>query len=110
MVIGKTGRNFAAGMSGGIAYAYDEDGNFKSRCNMSMVEFDKMDADDKFTIQSLLSAHYKYTGSEKAKKILDDIEYEISNFVKIMPVEYKRVLEGGIVEKNRPELAEVSDG
>ena len=110
VILGKTGRNFAAGMSGGIAYVYDEDGNFRSRCNMGMVELEKVDAEDKFAINSLLSNHYKYTGSEKAKKVLDDIEYEISNFVKVMPIEYKRVLEGGIVEKKRPELAEVSDG
>ena len=110
VVIGKTGRNFAAGMSGGIAYVYDEDGNFRSRCNMGMIEFEKIDAEDKFAINSLLSNHYRYTGSEKAKKIIDDFGREISNFVKVMPIEYKRVLEGGIVEKKKVELAEVSDG
>ena len=109
VVIGKTGRNFAAGMSGGIAYVYDEDRKFKSRCNMGMVELDRTDGDDKFAIHSLLLNHYKYTGSERAKKILDNMEREINNFIKVMPTEYKRVLEGGIVKK-KPVFIEVSDG
>ena len=110
VILGKTGRNFAAGMSGGIAYIYDEDRKFKSRCNMGMVEFEKIDSEDKFAIRSLLMNHHKYTGSGKAEKILENIESEIGNFVKVMPIEYKRVLEGGIVAKKKPEPAEVSDG
>ena len=109
IVIGKTGRNFAAGMSGGIAYVYDEDKKFRSRCNMDMVELERIGSEDKFAIHSLLLNHYKYTGSEKAKKILDNMEKEVKNFVKIMPTEYKRVLEGGIVKK-KPVFVEVSDG
>ena len=109
IVIGKTGRNFAAGMSGGIAYVYDEDKKFRSRCNMGMVELERIGSEDKFAIHSLLLNHYKYTGSEKAKKILDNMEKKIKSFVKIMPTEYKRVLEGGIVKK-KPVFVEVSDG
>jgi glutamate synthase domain-containing protein 3 len=110
VILGKTGRNFAAGMSGGIAYIYDEDKKFRSRCNKGMVEFEKLDGDDKFTIHSMLLNHLKYTGSGRAKKILGNIERELKSFVKVMPTEYKRVLEGGIVARKRPELAEVSDG
>jgi len=110
IILGNTGRNFAAGMSGGIAYIYDEDKKFRTRCNMEMVEFDKMDGDDKFMIHSMLLSHLKYTGSGKAKRLLGNMERELKNFVKVMPTEYKRVLEGGIVAKKRPEPAEVSDG
>ncbi len=109
VIIGRTGRNFAAGMSGGIAYVYDEDKKFKSRCNMGMVEFDALDDDDKFAVRALLKNHVRYTASAKAKKILDNIESEIKSFVKVMPTEYKKVLEGGIVKK-KPVFSEVSDG
>ncbi|MFA5094705.1 MAG: glutamate synthase-related protein, partial [Candidatus Omnitrophota bacterium] len=109
VIIGRTGRNFAAGMSGGIAYVYDEDKKFKSRCNMGMVEFDALDDDDRFAIRALLKNHVQYTGSAKAKKILDSIESEIKSFVKVMPTEYKKVLAGGIVKK-KPVFSEVSDG
>src|SRR3990167_4953765 len=67
VILGKTGRNFAAGMSGGIAYVLDEDKNFSSYCNMSMVEFDGLGEEDGLIIHELLSKHYKYTGSERAK-------------------------------------------
>lgn len=109
VILGKTGRNFAAGMSGGIAYVYDVDRNFKSRCNMSMVEFDEIDEEDRFTIRELLENHYKYTASAQAKRILMNFEEELDNFVKVMPLEYKRVLEGKLLEKEL-ELVEVSDG
>jgi len=110
VILGGTGRNFAAGMSGGIAYVYDEDKKFKSRCNMSMVELDKMDGEDKFAVHSLLTNHYKHTHSDKAKAILDNIENVIGSFIKVMPIEYKRVMDGAIAAKKKPELAEVSDG
>ncbi|MFH0772683.1 MAG: glutamate synthase large subunit [Candidatus Omnitrophota bacterium] len=109
VILGKTGRNFAAGMSGGIAYVYDEDKRFKSRCNMSMVEFDKIDEEDKRIIYSLLLNHHRNTRSDKAKRIMDNLSGELNNFVKIMPLEYKRVLEGGIIDK-KLQLTEVSDG
>jgi glutamate synthase domain-containing protein 3 len=109
MVIGATGRNFAAGMSGGIAYVYDEDGRFKYRCNPEMVELEKLTAEDVRTIYNLLSNHHKYTQSEVAYKILDNFSRLVYKFVKVMPKEYKRVLEMKETEEI-PELQEVLDG
>src|SRR5207248_5157688 len=78
VVLGKTGRNFAAGMSGGIAYVYDDNGMFPKLCNAEMVELEKPDKpDDLATIRRLLENHYNYTGSTKAKAILDDWENEL---------------------------------
>lgn len=110
VVIGETGRNFAAGMSGGIAYVYDSEDNFKDRCNMEMVELDKnLTEEDIQTINLLIQNHYKYTDSYKAKHILDNFSNEIVNFVKVMPLEYKRILETMQVQKNL-NLTEEYDG
>ncbi|MDD4879194.1 MAG: glutamate synthase-related protein, partial [Candidatus Omnitrophica bacterium] len=109
VILGKTGRNFAAGMSGGIAYAYDEDREFKARCNMGMVAFEALDGEDTATIQKLLSNHIRYTHSAKAKAVLDDFGNAIRHFIKVMPVEYKRALEGRLMRKDVL-FEEVSDG
>jgi glutamate synthase domain-containing protein 2/glutamate synthase domain-containing protein 1/glutamate synthase domain-containing protein 3 len=109
VVLGATGRNFAAGMSGGIAYVYDEYGNFKYRCNPGMVELEKVSAEDARTIYNLVSNHNKYTQSEVAYKILDNFSRLIYKFVKVMPREYKRVLETKEIQEI-PELQEVLDG
>jgi len=93
VVLGKTGRNFAAGMSGGIAYVYDNLGKFAKLCNMEMVELEKMADEDKETIRNLLASHLKYTHSLPAAAILDKFEHEIKHFVKVMPLEYKRILQ-----------------
>ncbi len=93
VILGKTGRNFAAGMSGGIAYVYDEDKKFKERCNPDMVELDEVREEDKDTIYYLLHNHYKYTGSGKAKRILDNLSQELERFIRIIPTEYKCILE-----------------
>jgi glutamate synthase (NADPH/NADH) large chain/glutamate synthase (ferredoxin) len=93
VVLGKTGRNFAAGMSGGIAFIFNEDGKFEQRCNMGMVELEKVStAEDKKTLRGLLESHAKYTGSRKAKLVLDQWQTLLPKFVKIMPIDYKRVL------------------
>jgi glutamate synthase domain-containing protein 3 len=109
MVLGETGRNFGAGMSGGIAYVYDQDGIFKNKCNMGMIELDSPDEQDTGTIKSLLTNHYKYTSSPLAKKILDNIKQEIKYFVKVMPLEYKRILEERKLAK-KLDLGEYTDG
>jgi glutamate synthase domain-containing protein 3 len=109
VVLGKTGRNFAAGMSGGIAYVYDAQGDFKDKCNTGMVGLESITADDARTIYELVRDHYKYTKSSVAGKILDNFVRQIRKFVKVMPLEYKRVLESKGFEE-RLELAEVSDG
>jgi glutamate synthase (NADPH/NADH) large chain len=96
VVIGKTGRNFAAGMSGGIAYVYNMDANFKDLCNTEMVDLEYADSfnkDDVATVRRLLENHLRYTDSPVAKAILDGFEKELRWFVKVMPTDYRRVLE-----------------
>jgi len=109
IILGKIGRNFAAGMSGGIAYVYDEDNTFKQKCNMDMVEIEEIKKDDKDTIYNLLNNHFKYTKSKKAKKILDNMNEELKKFVRVIPIEYKRILEGVKIEE-KLDLTEVLDG
>ncbi|MDD5005402.1 MAG: glutamate synthase large subunit [Candidatus Omnitrophica bacterium] len=109
LVLGKTGRNFAAGMSGGIAYVYDEDKTFKENCNTDMVELGQVKEEDKDTIYNLLHNHFKYTKSKKAKRIIDNMDDELKKFVRVIPIEYKRILEGVKIEEEL-DLAEASDG
>jgi glutamate synthase domain-containing protein 2/glutamate synthase domain-containing protein 3 len=108
VVLGRTGRNFGAGMSGGIAYVYDRDGNFKNRCNLDMVSIEKLNRPDIETVQKLLVSHLKLTGSSVAKRILDNLANEMKDFVKVMPYEYKRVLEESKISKSR--VADVLEG
>jgi glutamate synthase (NADPH) large chain len=122
VVLGRTGRNFAAGMSGGIAYVLDEDGNFEQRCNLAMVDLEPIAAEedrasrfghqsgdlqghglvdvqrdmtrhDAMRLRQLIENHRHYTGSERAKAILDNWEAYLPKFVKVMPVEYRKALE-----------------
>ncbi len=109
VVLGRTGRNFAAGMSGGIAYVYDEEGIFKDRCNKDMVQMEELNDDDRTTVYDLVHSHHKYTGSPCAEKVLSAFNEKVKKFIKVMPMEYKRVLEGKKVEA-RLDLLEVSDG
>jgi glutamate synthase domain-containing protein 3 len=92
VVLGRTGVNFAAGMSGGIAYVHDADGFFDNHCNLEMVDLDLLDADDEKELIALVSRHAAYTGSPAAKRILDNWRYERDRFVKIFPMEYRKVL------------------
>ena len=109
LVLGKTGRNFAAGMSGGIAYVYDEDGQFAQRCNTSMVSLDKVlpageqtatvdpaiwhrGMTDEAQLKKLLEDHNRWTGSKRARELLDNWEASRGRFVKVFPNEYKRAL------------------
>jgi len=107
-VLGKTGRNFAAGMSGGVAYVYDEDGLFATRCNTSMVSLDRVvttaeqhthdKADwhagesDEELLKRLLQDHHRWTGSKRARELLDNWGESRLKFVKVFPNEYKRAL------------------
>jgi len=94
VVLGPTGRNFAAGMSGGIAYVYDETGDFASRCNMDMVELGVVEEQsDMATLRLLIEAHSQFTDSSKARMVLDAWDSVIQKFVRVMPVAYKAVLE-----------------
>jgi len=94
VVLGITGRNFAAGMSGGIAYVLDLDGNFEYFCNTGMVELSQIgDRDDLTELQRLINNHYLFTRSERAESILVNWEEYLPKFVKVIPLEYKKVLE-----------------
>ncbi|HEY2156002.1 MAG TPA: glutamate synthase large subunit, partial [Isosphaeraceae bacterium] len=93
VVIGPTGRNFAAGMSGGSAFVFDEDGDFRQRCNLEMVDLEPLqDPDDLELVRDLLIQHAGYTGSAVAKRILGDWDWAVAKFHKVMPMDYRRVL------------------
>ncbi|MBX0289163.1 glutamate synthase large subunit [Hymenobacter sp. HSC-4F20] len=93
LILGRTGRNFAAGMSGGIAWVYDADGSFPANCNPEMVELDPLDAEDEAQIQDLLRQHAELTGSQLAAFLLSNWPEEAGKFVKVFPSEYKKVLQ-----------------
>ncbi|MEW6777547.1 MAG: glutamate synthase large subunit, partial [Bdellovibrionota bacterium] len=94
VVIGPTGRNFAAGMSGGIAYVLDESGDFEKRCNLEMVGLEPFEqAGDVDFVKSLIERHVRYTGSTRGKRVLENWESLRPKFVKVMPHDYKRVLQ-----------------
>ena len=93
VVLGLTGRNFAAGMSGGIAYILDEAGDFAVRCNKQMVGLEKPDGSDVVELRHLIQRHADLTGSKKAKAVLDNWDAVLPKFVKVMPRDYKRVLQ-----------------
>jgi glutamate synthase (NADPH/NADH) large chain len=100
IILGDTGRNFAAGMSGGVAYVFDRDGEFESRCNMEMVKLGPVDnAVDITDLKSLIENHLVNTKSDVAQEILDDWSSSIGKFVRVMPVDYERML--GYMEEAR---------
>jgi glutamate synthase domain-containing protein 3 len=103
IIIGKTGRNFAAGMSGGYAYVFDEDERFHQRCNMEIVELEGLSAEDAAFVALMLEEHCRLTRSKKAKRLLAQWEQTLSRFVKVVPVEYRQVLEE--LERQRAEAA-----
>ena len=92
VVLGTTGRNFAAGMSGGIAYVLDADRTFAARCNTELVELDPLDESDAETIRALVESHLGHTGSPVAARVLEEWESHVPLFAKVMPRDYKRVL------------------
>jgi glutamate synthase (NADPH/NADH) large chain len=125
VVLGETGRNFAAGMSGGVAYVYDPKGDFEGRCNMAMVDLvpvlaEKEQKDvagwhtqarggereaDEVILRRLIERHFKYTGSTRARNLLDDWATSRGKFVKVFPTEYKRALE----EMHNSSMEEAND-
>jgi glutamate synthase (ferredoxin) len=93
VVLGPTGRNFAAGMSGGIAYIYDATGDFHTRCNISMVDLDRLEnADDIADLKGMVERHAELTGSQRARDILASWDESLKKFIKVLPKDYKRVL------------------
>jgi glutamate synthase domain-containing protein 3 len=106
VVLGKTGRNFAAGMSGGLAYVLDRDNDFEIHCNKGGVDLVPLEQEDVVILKNLIQEHQQYTESSVAQSILDDWENTVSQFIKIYPRDYKRVLEE---RKNKAEnLGEVA--
>ncbi|HET9053296.1 MAG TPA: glutamate synthase subunit alpha, partial [Cyclobacteriaceae bacterium] len=93
VVLGKTGRNFAAGMSGGIAYVFDTENDLKRLCNKDMVALERMDEQDRLEVKEMIEKHFKHTGSDPAEWILENWEVASNLFVKVMPKDYKAVLE-----------------
>ena len=105
VVLGRTGRNFAAGMSGGIAYVLDADGGFRGRCNTQLVGFDPLEDDDAELLAALVGEHLERTGSAVAERLLADWERSLDRFVKVMPHDFKRALAtlgAGIRYRDRP--------
>jgi len=98
VVIGRTGRNFAAGMSGGIAYVLDEDGDFPIRCNKEMVDLEAMDEEDAELVRGLLERHREYTGSTVAERLLSQWPGITDKFVKVFPKDFKRALKEHLEE------------
>ena len=93
VIPGPTGLNFAAGMSGGIAYVWDVNGDFASKCNQGMVDLDPVEDDDDISeLRELIELHLEYTGSEVAQRVLDEWPEVLAQFIKVMPTDYKRVL------------------
>jgi glutamate synthase (NADPH/NADH) large chain len=108
VVLGQTGRNFAAGMSGGVAYVLDEKGDFDFFCNMEMVELSLIeDSHDSKEVQGLIANHLKFTGSIRAKQILDNWSQYVDKFKKIVPIEYKKVLQEEKMEAINKKIAQV---
>ena len=108
VVLGKTGRNFAAGMSGGVAYVYDPDHTFDYFCNMDMVELSLVeDSVSRKELLELIRQHYLHTGSALAGRMLDDWQRHIEDFIQVVPIEYKRVLEEEKMKKLHEKIADI---
>jgi hypothetical protein len=115
VVLGPTGRNFAAGMSGGVAYVLDPDGEFPANCNMELVEFEDLDDGDWAKVRSLVEEHRERTGSAVAQRVLDGWDELADAWIKVMPMDYKRALrelaERQSIEAGEfAEIAEHGDG
>lgn len=108
VVLGKTGRNFAAGMSGGVAYIWDKDHNFDYYCNMGMVEINLVEETTyRKELHELIRQHYLYTGSKLARTMLDDWNRYIEDFIQVVPIEYKRVLQEEQVKKLQQKISDI---
>ncbi|CAN5910240.1 glutamate synthase large subunit [soil metagenome] len=103
VVLGPVGRNFAAGMSGGTAYVYDPTSTLRTRANLEMVELESVvDESDMWLVHSLIEAHVRFTGSPLGRRVMDNWEHLVARFVKVMPTDYKRVLQARRAAARRP--------
>ena len=108
VVLGETGRNFAAGMSGGVAYVWNKAGDFDYYCNMEMVELSLIeDSATRKELHELIRKHYHYTGSHLAEKILDNWDKRVDEFIQVVPIEYKKVLQEEQMKKLQQKIAEM---
>lgn len=108
VVLGETGRNFAAGMSGGVAYVWDKNHNFDYFCNMDMVEINLVeDSQYRKELHELIRQHYLYTGSKLARTMLDDWNRYVEDFIQVVPIEYKRVLQEEQMKKLQQKIADM---
>ncbi|MGI8671198.1 MAG: glutamate synthase subunit alpha, partial [Luteitalea sp.] len=103
VVLGRTGRNFAAGMSGGIAYVFDADGDFSQRCNLEMVLLEALDGEDERLVRTLIARHRELTGSVLAARLLEQWPTTMTRLLRVMPIDYKKALEA-----QRAELQKVA--
>jgi glutamate synthase domain-containing protein 2/glutamate synthase domain-containing protein 1/glutamate synthase domain-containing protein 3 len=110
VVLGPTGRNFAAGMSGGIAYVLDEDGGFRGRCNTELVELEPVTAADADELQLLVAQHGERTGSDVSPRLLAEWETALARFVKVIAHDYKRALADGVVQPKRDNPTSTGSG
>ena len=103
IILGETGRNFAAGMSGGVAYVWDVNNTFVKNCNMEMVLLDVIDEDEQRILKKVIAQHQEYTQSDVAAHVLSYWPTAFKQFIKVMPVDYKAVL-----EKNKKVIVSVN--
>ena len=110
VVLGNTGRNFGAGMSGGIAYVLDREQRFSAHCNLGMVELEEMDDEDAAFVHGLVTKYFEYTESQRGRRVIDSWQEFRGSFVKVMPRDYKRVLRAEAqarAESREPGFAEL---
>jgi glutamate synthase domain-containing protein 3 len=107
VILGRTGRNFAAGMSGGVAYVLDEDATFAGVCNTGMVEIEPLDAQDEKRVRELIQRHYDYTHSAVAWRCLSGWAETVKHFRKVMPVEYRKVLASAHLDTDAARVAAI---
>ena len=115
VILGTTGRNFAAGMSGGVAYVWDPNGEFPGRCNRELVQLERVrpepaepGGEEEVQLRSLIERHHRYTGSKRAAEILEEWDRRVMEFVRVIPTEYRRVLEArNAAESQRPATAPI---
>jgi glutamate synthase (NADPH/NADH) large chain len=106
VVLGPTGRNFAAGMSGGMAFVLDRERSFRKRCNLEMVELESLvDESEIWLVHGMIERHFQHTGSTLARRVLDNWELMVPQFVKVMPTDYKRVLQARRAARKPPTMA-----
>ena len=107
IILGSTGRNFAAGMSGGVAYVWDQSGDFESKLNQELVDLDPIEQEDKDLLHKMLTKHVEFTGSEVAKSFLSNFEVNLASLAKVMPRDYKAVLQKRKTEAQHAQMEEV---